>query len=143
MLPHETPYEFHERLRKQAVVQAPDKRPELPPEAAHWSPVADVLAVINDPRWSWVRNTPCKYIELRIDTRNQACLIYDRDKRPMTLRELSRQLDDYLLVESCEGCVHRQWIAAAPFGSSKDGWGCLWTGGHAVTRCAAFKQATP
>ena len=61
-----------------------------------WVPVADVLAIIRDKRWSWVRNNACKYIELRIDTRNECCLIFDRDKREVTLKDLSRQGDGYL-----------------------------------------------
>jgi hypothetical protein len=65
-----------------------------------WVPVADVLAIIRDRRWSWVRNNPCKYIELRIDTRNEHCLIFDRDRREVTLKDLSRQLDDYLSPNS-------------------------------------------
>jgi len=61
-----------------------------------WVPVASALAIIQDPRWSWVRNNPCKYVELRIDTRDMKCRIYDRDRREISLRDLSRQLDDYL-----------------------------------------------
>jgi len=62
-----------------------------------WVPVADALAVIQDPRWSWARNSPCKYVELRIDTRDMKCRIYDRDRREISLKDLSRQLDDHLL----------------------------------------------
>lgn len=67
---------------------------QLPP--SNWVPVADALAIINDPRWSWALNARCKYIELRIDTRDGHCLISDRDGKRITLKELSRQLDGHL-----------------------------------------------
>lgn len=42
--------------------------------------------------------------------------------------------------DSCEGCKHRHWVQAAPLGytMSRSGWGCLWTGGHAIKRCQGF-----
>lgn len=72
----------------------PVEAPSLPP--TRWVPVADVLAVIQDPRWSWVRNSPCKYLELRLDTRDQRCLIYNRDREAITLQDLRRQGDAQL-----------------------------------------------
>ena len=66
----------------------------LPP--SYWVPLDDVLAIIRDTRWSWVRNNPCKYIDLRVDTRDGRCLIYDRDSRAINLHDLSRQLDGHL-----------------------------------------------
>lgn len=64
-----------------------------------WVPLSEVLAVLNDPRWSWHRNSPCKYVELRIDTRDMRCRIGDRDGNPITLRALSRQMNDFLIAE--------------------------------------------
>lgn len=64
---------------------------------AQWVPVADVLTLLQDPRWSWLRNNPCKYVRLHLDTRDMRCLIADRDGRSITLHELSRQLDSYLV----------------------------------------------
>ena len=64
--------------------------------APEWVDVDTALAIIRDPRWSWVRNVPCKYIGLRIDTRDGRAYLTDRDGNPITLRDLSRQLDDHL-----------------------------------------------
>lgn len=67
----------------------------LPPDP--WVPVADALAIIQDPRWQWALNARCKYVELRIDTRDGRCIIKDRDGQTITLKQLSRQLDDHLV----------------------------------------------
>ena len=64
----------------------------LPPDP--WVQVSEVIAIIQDPKWSWVRNAPCKYVEVRIDTRDMCCRIYDRDRREITLTDLARQLDN-------------------------------------------------
>ena len=61
-----------------------------------WVPLSSVLEVLNDPRWSWHRNSPCKYVELRIDTRTMYCIIHNRDGNQITLKELSRQMDTFL-----------------------------------------------
>ncbi len=66
------------------------------PQSTKWVPLRDVLLILNDPRWSWTRNASCKYVNLRIDTRDMACVVCDRDDHPITLKELARQLDTYL-----------------------------------------------
>ncbi len=35
--------------------------------------------------------------------------------------------------------MHRHYVVADPLGSSMDGWGCLLTGGHAVSRCKSYR----
>lgn len=47
-----------------------------------WDHVEDFLKVYNkmkNKKWSWIRNSKCKYVELRIDMRDGGCLIMDRD----------------------------------------------------------------
>ena len=56
-----------------------------------WVSVEDVLKVINDPKWSWVRSINYKYISLRIDTRDDHCLIFDRHNNEITLEQLKQQ----------------------------------------------------
>ena len=63
-----------------------------------WVPVTDVLAILNDERWSWASNAHCKYVELRIDTRDMHCCIKDRDSESITLHDLARQMDKHLTV---------------------------------------------
>ncbi|HWA86306.1 MAG TPA: hypothetical protein VG710_08805 [Opitutus sp.] len=88
------------RLNEDGAASARAAGSAIPLPPYRWVPVADVLAIIRDKRWSWVRNNACKYIDLRIDTRNEHCLIFDRDHREITIKDLSRQLDDYLSPNS-------------------------------------------
>lgn len=67
----------------------------LPPDNS--VPLDDILAMIRDPRWTWVKNNRCKYIGVQIDTRSMRCQLTDRDGHPITLKDLSRQCDEYLL----------------------------------------------
>ena len=41
---------------------------------------------------------------------------------------------------SCEGCVYRYWMQAAPrmFSTSSSGWACELTGGRAMNRCKSY-----
>ncbi len=87
-------YSYLELEHEPKVRSAATNIPDSPPV---WVSVDDVLKVIRDPRWIWAANSPCKYIQLRLDTRDGHCLIYDRDNNEITLRELSRQFDEYLL----------------------------------------------
>jgi hypothetical protein len=64
-----------------------------------WVPVDKALAILRDKRWSWASNHRCKYVELRIDTRDMHCTIRDRDGKSITLKQLSRQMDTYLEPE--------------------------------------------
>lgn len=74
----------------------------------NWIPVALVMKVVNaalnthallennedkKPRWSWIWNTRCKYINLRIDMRDGHCLIFDKDNNPITLEQLEYQIE--------------------------------------------------
>ena len=66
---------------------------------AKWSPVKKIVELLNRDDWSWTRNTHCKYIELRIDTRDMHCVIKDRDGNVISLKDLSRQRDNFLLSD--------------------------------------------
>jgi hypothetical protein len=57
-------------------------------------PTADLatwLADVAAERWSWVRNTKCKYVTLKIDTRRGAYCIEDRDGNKIDLIDLTEQ----------------------------------------------------
>ncbi len=60
----------------------------------NWIPLDDVLAVLNDPEWSWVRNMDCKYVEIRVDTRDNHCVIRARDGSAITLEDLQYQYSE-------------------------------------------------
>ena len=67
-------------MTKQPTVQKPE-----------WLPVLQVIRAIEiakDGGWDWCNNTACKYIELRIDMRDDKCLIKDRDGNLIDLTKL-------------------------------------------------------
>ncbi len=43
--------------------------------------------------WSWVKNPCCKYVGIRIDLRNGAFVILDRDGQRISLEQLKYQHD--------------------------------------------------
>ncbi len=45
--------------------------------------------------------------------------------------------------KTCADCAHRYWVEAHPYGSSRNGWGCKATGGHAIKVCSLFEAAAP
>jgi len=56
-----------------------------------WLPVLQVIRAIEiakETGWNWCNNTRCKYIELRIDMRDDKCLIKDRDGNLIDLEKL-------------------------------------------------------
>lgn len=62
--------------------------------AGQWIPLSLVMEVIEEAKlgnWTWCNNSPCKYIELRIDMRDTGCLIKDRDGNQITLDQLKFQ----------------------------------------------------
>lgn len=46
---------------------------------------------VEEGRWSWVRNSACKYVTLRIDTRAGVYRIEDRDGNEISLADFRRQ----------------------------------------------------
>ena len=41
--------------------------------------------------WTWIKNTPCKYVELRIDMRDGGFVITDRDSNRISFEALKYQ----------------------------------------------------
>lgn len=41
--------------------------------------------------WSWCADSPCKYVEIRIDTRSGAYSIADRDGNAISFEQLAHQ----------------------------------------------------
>lgn len=56
-----------------------------------WESAQEALDVIFNDDWKWINNSRCKYISLRIDTRDGHCVIYDRHGKPITMNELKYQ----------------------------------------------------
>ena len=55
-------------------------------ELARW------LGEVASGEWTWTRNSRCKYVTLRIDTRVGAYGLEDRDGKAITIEELTYQL---------------------------------------------------
>ena len=45
----------------------------------------------SEPKWNWMRNPRCKYVQLRIDMRDGGFVILDRDNQRITFDELKYQ----------------------------------------------------
>lgn len=58
-----------------------------------WVPLDKIIRILKKSNWSWVRNPKCKYIGLRIDTRDNRCLIQNRYEEDIGLEELEYQQD--------------------------------------------------
>ena len=46
-----------------------------------WDNIDDVIKVLNlmkEGKWSWMNNSQCKYLHLRLDMRDGGCLIKNR-----------------------------------------------------------------
>ena len=50
--------------------------------------LAEWLASVASGEWIWPRNSRCKYVNLKIDTRAGAYRIEDRDGKPISFDEL-------------------------------------------------------
>ena len=61
-----------------------------------WDHIDDVLPVLESARagkWTWVGNSRCKYLGLRIDTRSGQCIIMDRNGERISVADLRAQMD--------------------------------------------------
>lgn len=61
------------------------------PAATSVSQIGEWLAAVEAGQWSWVKNTRCKYVDIKFDTRRGAYRILDRDGNPITFEELCWQ----------------------------------------------------
>lgn len=46
-----------------------------------WADLASVVDLALARKWSWARNTECKYVDVRIDMRDGGCIIRVKGKR--------------------------------------------------------------
>ena len=44
-----------------------------------------------DSEWTWIRNSKCKYVDIRIDMRDGAFVLRDRDGNRISLKQLAEQ----------------------------------------------------
>jgi len=51
----------------------------------------DAVKTITSDEWIWPKNFRCKYVEFRVDTRDGAALIKDREGNVITIEQLLSQ----------------------------------------------------
>lgn len=59
-----------------------------------WDNFDDVLEVLQKMRtgeWDWKHISICKYINVRVDSRDMKCVISDRNNKRITLEDLKKQ----------------------------------------------------
>lgn len=64
------------------------------PDEAKWYPIEAIVEVVNAMRqkeWTYVKNTPCKSLEIKLDMKNGMCRIKDRTGKLLTIEEFMRQ----------------------------------------------------
>jgi hypothetical protein len=61
------------------------------PPLVTFEQVREWLAEVEAGRWSWTRNTRCKYVDIKLDTRRGAYAVHDRDDKPITYEQLRWQ----------------------------------------------------
>lgn len=68
------------------VQTPPDQSQQSPQKGPEWVPLADVVSLLNHPDFYWgVLDCRVKYLQLRVDTRDNLCLVKDRNDRPISL----------------------------------------------------------
>ncbi len=56
-----------------------------------WIPIKEILEVTSSTDWSWVANSKCKYLNIRMDTRDGHCVLSDRNGNSLSLDDLKYQ----------------------------------------------------
>jgi hypothetical protein len=68
----------------------PSPRPNFQTRAS-FDELAIWVNLVRLGRWNWTRNTGCKYVNIRIDTRHGAHCIQDRDGNELSFADLCHQ----------------------------------------------------
>ncbi len=55
------------------------------------NPVLSFIDLVLQKKWRWIKNSKCKYVNLRIDTRDLSCIIEDRHGNEITIEQLLEQ----------------------------------------------------
>lgn len=57
----------------------------------HFSAILPTLKAISRGDWYWGANSRCKYIEIRLDTRDGGCLLFDRERVRISPEQFAHQ----------------------------------------------------
>jgi len=56
--------------------------------------IQKALSLRKEYKWSWIRNSRCKYISVRIDMRDGACILMDRNGNRILVKDLLFQHEE-------------------------------------------------
>lgn len=65
-------------------------------ETNSWDSIDDFIRVLREMKsgkWNWYKNSKCKYVDLRVDMRDGACIIRDRNGNRISPKELAHQYE--------------------------------------------------
>ena len=65
-------------------------------ETIDWENIDEVIKVLEKMKreeWTWMKNSRCKYLNLRVDMRDGHCVIKDRNGLPINIEELNFQFE--------------------------------------------------
>lgn len=69
-------------------------------KTATWVSLEEVIELINHPDFYWGSHNDfidLKYINLRIDTRDLACIVRDRNNKPVDIKKIKDSLPDVVI----------------------------------------------
>lgn len=75
----------------------------------NWVPLADVVEVLRHPNFYWGSMgglTSLKYMELRIDTRDNKCVVRDRDGKPVSMERIRESLANPIRPDMNQNTPH-------------------------------------
>lgn len=80
----------------------PDSAPDEPdfrtlPGNSPWVPLVQVMDILHHPNFHWCADrlfADCKFVELRLDTRDNWCLVRDQNGSPVDLTKLRTALEN-------------------------------------------------
>lgn len=78
----------------------------------HFGDILPTLKAISRGEWYWGANSRCKYIEIRLDTRDGGCILYDRDRVRISPEQFAFQAGGG--VGKMEPWPAKNALAAAP-----------------------------
>lgn len=90
----------------------------LPP-TPEWVPLKDIIEILHHPDFYWGSIPDAKYIELRIDTRDNCCLVKDRNGKPLKIEHLRQAIDRTYVKGMNENVPDPSEMIELPEGAAK------------------------
>lgn len=87
---------------------------------SEWVPLKDVIEMLHHPDFYWgmMSGLDVKYLELRVDTRGNCCLIRNRNGKPVSLEDMKQALNKVIIKGMNENATENEMINL-PEGAAK------------------------